>query len=94
VSDVKAQDFEATDFKINFSIGLIASLNKLKITFEAEQELGQKLSGFEPAMDNRNTSIDFKEVFKWIASPLLSEKLDLPPNLESLFNIHCVFLDK
>jgi tRNA pseudouridine synthase 10 len=51
-----------------------------------------KLTGYEASGDR--ASIDFKEVFKWITSPLFAEQLGLPPNLDSQFNIHCLFLEK
>ena len=39
-------------------------------------------------------SVDFKEVFKWVTSPLFAEKLGVPANMDSDFNINCVFSDK
>ena len=37
--------------------------------------------------------IGFKEVFKWIVSPIISKALDKPANLEGNFWITCTFND-
>ena len=34
---------------------------------------------------------DFKEVFKWIVSPLLAKELSVPANMDGNFHINCVF---
>jgi len=34
---------------------------------------------------------DFKEVFKWIISPLIAKELSVPANLEGNFHVNCVF---
>ena len=90
MSQVKKEGFEAQDFKINFSISVIASLNKQKVVFYAQEKLGLTFEAYEKG----GKSVDFKEVFKWICSPLLAKALDLPPALEGPFNVHCLFLLK
>ena len=36
--------------------------------------------------------LDFKEVFKWIVSPLLAKELGVPANLDGSFHVTCAFL--
>jgi hypothetical protein len=91
---VKAEDYEAADFKINFSISLLASFKKLKYKNMAEEKTGLILKGYEAGGNEKGSSIDFKEVFKWITSPLLCQELDMPANLSSVFFIHCTFANK
>ena len=40
------------------------------------------------------SNLDFKEVFKWITSPLLAKKLGVPANLDGQFLINCTFFDQ
>jgi hypothetical protein len=72
---------------LNFSISIIAFLNKQKLIFLAEEKLGKLLEGHSKSLH----SIDFKEVFKWITSPLIAQNLDKSPDLEGNFQIHCMF---
>ena len=37
------EDFEYTDFKLTFNISVIATLNKIRAIFQAEDNIGQKL---------------------------------------------------
>ena len=46
--------------------------------------------GFESTGDA--FSIDFKEVFKWITSPLICEKLGVPAQMDSKFKVSCSFM--
>ena len=40
------------------------------------------------------TNLDFKEVFKWVISPLIAKKLDIPANLDGQFLVNCIFSDQ
>lgn len=84
---VKQSDFEFQDFKITFGVSIVAHLKKQKLMFMAESHFGTKVPIFEAGA----LCIDFKEVFKWINSPLLAQRLDESANLEGLFKIHCDF---
>ena len=52
--------------------------------------MGKKLKTYE----EKNNSLEFKEVFKWIMSPIIANRLGIHPNLEGLFLIHCNFASK
>jgi hypothetical protein len=41
--------------------------------------------------DINRSNIDFKEVYKWIMSPLISRTLNVPANLEGRFLINVNF---
>jgi hypothetical protein len=41
--------------------------------------------------DINRTAIDFKEVYKWIMSPLIARKLNVPANLDGAFLINVNF---
>lgn len=84
---VKEQDYEFKDFKITFGVSIVAHLKKQKLMFLAESQFGTKVPIFEAGA----LCIDFKEVFKWITSPLLVQRLDESANLDGLFKIHCDF---
>ena len=87
---MKTQDFEYVDFKITFGISIVAHLNKSRAIFGAEETLGKKLKTYE----EKNNSHEFKEVFKWIMSPIIANRLGIHPNLDGLFLIHCNFASK
>ena len=53
-------------------------MNKNRVIFNAEDKLGKKLQTYE----EKNNSLEFKEVFKWIVSPIVASRLDKHPNLE------------
>ena len=71
---------------------MITHLNKLKIIFEAEDAIGSKFSPVE--VKQGNMSLEFREVFKWVMSPINSKKLDSRVNLDSKFFINCTFAEK
>lgn len=68
----------------------MAHLNKSRVIFGAEEKLGKKLKTYE----EKNNSHEFKEVFKWIVSPIIANRLDIHPNLDGKFLIHCNFASK
>ena len=49
VKQTKDANYEANDFKLNFSISALPSLNKLRYRFMAERDLDIKLEGYERA---------------------------------------------
>ena len=88
---VKAADFEFNDFKITFACSVILHMNKRRVIFDAEKHLGKKLEVFEK-LTSKNFTIDFREVFKWIVSPLLVSVFDGRfANLDGKFLIHCSY---
>ena len=90
VEQIKSEGYEFDDFKITFSISVVASLNKLRLVLLAEEQLQTKLEG----VDTRKMSIDFKEVFKWVVSPVLVNALGKPANLGGKFLINVNFSAK
>lgn len=87
---MKASGYEYADFKITFSISIKAHLNRLRIVSKAEQTLGKDFEhNFNKSAYRAGT--DFREVFKWIISPILAKQLDVPANLEGSFLINCIF---
>ena len=42
-------------------------------------------------INKRQNALDFKEVFKWIVSPILSKALNVPANLDGNFLINFNF---
>ena len=52
--------------------------------------MGKKIKTYE----EKNNSLEFKEVFKWIVSPIVAKRLAIPPNLDGQFLIHCNFASK
>ena len=46
-SKVKHDDFEARDFKINFTLSIVPMLNKVRFRYLAEDAVGTKLEGHE-----------------------------------------------
>eukprot|EP00347_Sterkiella_histriomuscorum_P020730 403336698 len=75
---VKQQGFEFQDFKITFSISIIAYINKIIAICEAEQK----------------NALDFKEIYKWIMSPKIARRLDVPANLEGTFLVNVNFCNR
>lgn len=88
--NVKASGYEYADFKITFSISLRAYLNRLNIITKAESVLAKSFSQHTNKAQYRG-SLDFKEVFKWVMSPILTKELGVPANLTGSFLISCVF---
>lgn len=85
---VQHEGFEFTDFKITFSISIIAYLKRLLIIAIAEEELGKS---FKYTQQKDRSVIDFKEIYKWIMSPLIAKRLNVPANLDGTFLIHVSF---
>ena len=71
-------------------MSLVASLKKFKYRGLAEDKIGAQVPVFE-VDKSKATSIDFKEVYKWILSPLIASRLQKPANLHSNFHIQCTF---
>ena len=89
---VRASGFEYADFKITFSISLMAYLNRLRVVGNAEQTLNKDFSShFNKAAFRGGGNLDFKEVFKWIVSPILARELSIPANLDGAFLVNCIF---
>jgi len=87
---VKESGYEYADWKMTFSISLRAYLNRFVIVTKAEQELKKDFSDkFNKAAFK--SGLDFKEVFKWIMSPLLTKALGVPANLDGSFLVSCIF---
>ena len=89
---VRDSGYEHADFKITFSISIRAHLSRLLIIQQAETLTGKTWDSNR----NFNKSLfrsghDYKEVYKWIMSPLLAKELQCPANLEGAFHINCVF---
>ena len=61
---------------------------------EAEQKLGLDFKNGTNYDKHimRSNQLDFKEVFKWIVSPLLAKELGVPANLDGSFLVNCSFL--
>lgn len=88
---VKKADFEFNDFKITFACSAVLHFNKRRVIFDAEKHLGKKLEVFEK-FQSQNYTIDFREVFKWIVSPLLVNVFDgRQANLDGKFLVHCSY---
>ncbi|CDW74628.1 trna pseudouridine synthase pus10 [Stylonychia lemnae] len=92
VQKIKEQKFEFRDFKITFSISIVAYINKMIYISDAEDKLGIRFP-FSTKEYNRN-SLDFKEVYKWIVSPILVRKLDVSANLDGSFLINVNFCNR
>lgn len=90
-SQVKQSGYEYADFKIAFSISIRVSLNRLLMVTRAEASLSKDFSKYF-AKATFKFHLDFKEVFKWIVSPLLVRELSIPANLEGTFLVTCAFL--
>lgn len=89
---VRTSNFEHSDFKIAFSISVEAYLRRLLVITRAEQALRSDFSHhFNKTQMRGAGNFDFKEVFKWILSPLLARALSLPANLEGTFLVNCLF---
>lgn len=86
IKQVEADNYEANDFKISFTVSIVAALKKFKFKCMAEDKLRTQVPIFE-ADKSKTTSIDFKEVYKWILSPLIASRLHKPANLHSTFHI-------
>lgn len=56
----------------------------------AEEAVGTKFETYE----RKHNSLEFKEVFKWIMSPLISNRLGKSVNLDGHFLINCNFSEK
>jgi len=82
--------YEFSDFKITFSISIRANLNRMIVVTRAEQALGKDFFKHFNRGSFR-AGQDFKEVFKWIVSPLLARELSVPANMDGSFHINCVF---
>ncbi len=89
---VRAEGYEYRDFKLTFSISVIAYINKIRVISEAEERLGKKFT--LATKDISRSLIDFKEVYKWIMSPLIAKKLDVYANLEGQFLINVNFCNR
>ena len=87
---VRESGYEYADFKISFSISIQCYLNRLLTIIKAEQAVGKDFSKHTNKSLFRDT-LDYKEIFKWIMSPLLSKELEVPANLEGNFHINCIF---
>ncbi|TNV80047.1 hypothetical protein FGO68_gene15427 [Halteria grandinella] len=90
-TQVSTQAFEYTDFKITFSISIIAYLKRLLVIGMAEEELGK---AFRYKQTKDRSVVDFKEVYKWIMSPLIAKRLNVPANLDGTFLIHVSFAQR
>ena len=89
---VRASGFEYADFKITFSISMMAYLNRLRVVSNAEQTINKDFSShFNKAAFRGGGNLDFKEVFKWIVSPILAKELSVPANLDGAFLVNCIF---
>ena len=89
-TQVRASEYEYSDFKLTFSISIRAYVNRLRIVSQAEQALNKEFDkNFNKS--SYRAGIDFKEVFKWILSPLIAKELEVPANLEGTFLINCIF---
>lgn len=88
---VAGEGFEFTDFKITFSISIIAYLKRLLIISQTTEELGKP---FKYSQGKDRSVIDFKEIYKWIMSPLIARRLNVPANLDGKFLIHVSFAQR
>ena len=89
---VRAQGFEFRDFKITFSISIVAYINKIRILSLAEELLGNKFP--HASKDITRSFIDFKEVYKWIMSPLIARELGIYANLDGEYLINVNFCNR
>jgi hypothetical protein len=89
---VRAQGFEFRDFKITFSISIVAYVNKIRVLSHAEELLGNKFP--HASKDISRALIDFKEVYKWIMSPLIARELGIHANLDGEFLINVNFCNR
>ena len=71
VKQIKASDFEYSDFKITFGQSIILQMNKRMIIKDLEEHLKEDFVGLES--QKSTYTIDYKEVFKWIVSPILAQ---------------------
>ena len=53
----------------------------------AQEKIGKNLE----ALEQGGKPIEFKEIFKWVCSPLIAESLGIPANMDGLFQIHVSF---
>lgn len=86
---IKKEGYEFENFKITFSITIVAYLNKILMLQEAEDKFGRRFPFAQK--DIQRSSIDFKEVYKWIMSPLISKALNVPANLDGKFLVNVNF---
>ena len=74
---VRESGFEYADFKIAFSISIEAYLRRLIVLKRAEESLQTDFSKHFDKASLRGSGggnlLDFKEVYKWIVSPLLAQ---------------------
>ena len=88
---VQDSGYEYSDYKLTFSISSVAPLKRFYIISNAELEIKEDFRQFDRKAFRSN--LDFKEVFKWIISPHIARKLDIPANLEGSFLVNCTFVD-
>ena len=91
-AQVRNSGFEYCDFKLTFSISLRAYLNRMLLITQAEQALSKDFSRHMNKSQLRGGKIDFKEVFKWVVSPILARELAVQANLDGSFHINCQFM--
>ena len=60
--------------------------------FQAEDSIGLTMTPCEAKLGN--ISLEFREVFKWVMSPIIAERLQSKVNLDSKFFINCSFSEK
>ena len=88
---IQSSGYEYADFKLTFSISIKSPMYRFYILAQAEQHCKDEFRHFEKK--SMRSNLDFKEVFKWIISPLLAKKLEVPANLDGSFLANCVFFD-
>jgi hypothetical protein len=88
-SEILASGFEFADFKISFSINLRAYLMRYIQIDKAEKALQKQYK--IRAKNFKGGHTDFREVFKWITSPLIAREIGKPANLEGVFWVNCSF---
>jgi hypothetical protein len=77
---------------MTFTGSIIMYVNKVRLVCICEEILGKKFG--RQAKEISKTSIDFKEVYKWIVSPIIVRELNVRANLEGSFLIHFMFMIK
>ena len=70
----------------------MAYINKVRVLSEAEERLGTKFP--HASKDISRALIDFKEVYKWIMSPLIARALEIHANLDGEFLINVNFCNR
>ena len=89
---IRDSGFEYADFKLTFSLSMRAYLNRYLVITQVEQGLGsgKSFTGYFNKASYRGGH-DFKEVFKWIMSPLIAREINVQANLEGSFLVNCAF---